>query len=120
MNRSIGWLLALCAALFVAVGAAARDEPRRMHEVAVTELPRPARDTLALIRKGGPFPYKRDGVVFNNFEKRLPLHDRGYYREYTVPTPGAKDRGARRLVAGKEGEIYYTDDHYKSFKRVRE
>ena len=89
-------------------------------EVAVAELPGEARQTIALIRKGGPFPYERDGVVFGNFEKQLPVQARGYYREYTVRTPGAGNRGARRIVAGKAGELYYTDDHYQSFRRIRE
>jgi len=88
--------------------------------VSAAELPEQARQTIALIRKGGPFPYERDGVVFGNFEKRLPVQARGYYREYTVRTPGAKSRGARRVVAGRGGELYYTDDHYNSFKRIRE
>lgn len=88
-------------------------------EIAVGELPREARETLELIAKGGPFPYERDGVVFGNFEKRLPIRERGYYREYTVRTPGIKHRGARRIVVGRNGECYYTDDHYQSFKRVK-
>jgi ribonuclease T1 len=88
--------------------------------IAVAALPAEGRETLALIKQGGPFPYKRDGIVFNNFEKLLPLHPRGYYREYTVKTPGRKDRGPRRIVAGKAAEYYYTEDHYKSFRRIRE
>ena len=88
--------------------------------IAVAELPGEARETISLIRKGGPFPFPRDGVVFGNFEERLPAKARGYYREYTVRTPGAKDRGARRIVAGRGGEFYYTDDHYISFRRIRE
>jgi len=78
---------------------------------------------LRLIEQGGPFPYPRkDGSIFGNFERRLPLQARGYYREYTVPTPGRRDRGARRIVAGQiaRGEYYYTDDHYRSFRRIRE
>ena len=86
----------------------------------MAELPPEARQTLELIRKGGPFPYKQDGVVFGNREKRLPLQPRGYYREYTVKTPGSRDRGARRIVAGRFGEYYYSDDHYRSFKRIRD
>ncbi|MGW1346775.1 ribonuclease domain-containing protein [Kribbella sp. NPDC002412] len=86
--------------------------------VAAADLPDEARHTLKLIDQGGPFPYSRDGVVFGNFEKLLPQQDRGYYREYTVQTPGENDRGARRIVTGKGGERYYTDDHYKSFRRV--
>jgi ribonuclease T1 len=88
--------------------------------VAAAELPAQARETIALIRKGGPFPYERDGIVFGNFEKLLPLKERGYYREYTVRTPGVKGRGARRIVAGRSGELYYTGDHYQSFKRIKE
>ncbi|HUF80465.1 MAG TPA: ribonuclease domain-containing protein [Burkholderiales bacterium] len=83
-------------------------------------LPPQARETIARIRQGGPFPYARDGITFGNFEKRLPPRERGYYREYTVRTPGAKDRGARRIVAGQGGELYYTDDHYRSFRRILE
>jgi ribonuclease T1 len=83
-------------------------------------LPAEARQTLRLIASGGPFPYERDGVVFGNFEKRLPLKPRGYYHEYTVPTPGLSHRGARRVVAGGRPptEFYYTDDHYGSFRRI--
>ena len=77
--------------------------------------------TIALIRKGGPFPYERDGVVVRQFrEAAARCRARGYYREYTVRTPGAKNRGARRIVAGRGGELYYTDDHYSSFKRITE
>lgn len=89
-------------------------------EVAPGDLPPEARTTLHLIKQGGPFPYPRDGAVFGNYEKRLPLKARGYYREYTVPTPGARSRGARRIIAGKLGEHYYTDDHYRTFRRIRE
>ncbi len=91
-----------------------------MPEMDATELPAQARETIALIRQGGSFPFDRDGTVFGNFEKRLPPQPRGYYREYTVRTPGAKNRGARRIVAGRGGELYYTDDHYQSFRRIRE
>jgi ribonuclease T1 len=87
-------------------------------EIALGELPRDARETLALIEKGGPFPYERDGAVFGNFERRLPQRARGYYREYTVPTPGLNHRGARRIVVGAGGERYYTDDHYRTFWRI--
>lgn len=87
-------------------------------EIVLEDLPREARRTLDLIRTGGPFPYGRDGTVFGNRERLLPAHERGYYREYTVVTPGSRDRGARRIVAG--GEYYYTDDHYDSFRRIRE
>ena len=86
--------------------------------VAVADLPAEAQQTLKLIDQGGPYPYSRDGVVFGNFEKILPQQARGYYHEYTVKTPGESDRGARRIVTGKNGERYYTDDHYKSFRRI--
>jgi ribonuclease T1 len=86
--------------------------------VTVDKLPQQARDTLALIDKGGPYPYDRDGIVFGNNERLLPQKARGYYREYTVPTPGSRDRGARRLVVGEDGDIYYSDDHYESFQQV--
>ncbi|MFE0513021.1 ribonuclease domain-containing protein [Streptomyces sp. NPDC058964] len=89
-----------------------------MATVRESGLPPDARRTLALVDKGGPFPYAQDGAVFGNFEGRLPAHRRGYYHEYTVPTPGSRDRGARRLVTGQGGEIYYTDDHYESFRAV--
>ena len=75
--------------------------------------------TLALIDAGGPFPYRQDGTVFSNREHLLPAEAHGYYHEYTVPTPGSADRGARRIVMGNQGEAYYTDDHYRSFWRIR-
>jgi ribonuclease T1 len=121
-------LVALACVLFAfAADVVAREAPP-LHEVAVAELPKEARDTLALIRSGGPFPYRKDGTTFGNFERRLPARARGYYREYTVPTPGARDRGARRIVAGRgaagdartSGEYYYSDDHYRTFRRIRE
>jgi ribonuclease T1 len=93
-------------------------------QISVADLPKEAVQTLELIRKGGPFPNEKDGVVFGNREKQLPKQARGYYTEYTVKTPGAKNRGARRLVVGgppqSSKEIYYTDDHYESFKRVKQ
>ena len=89
-------------------------------EISLGQLPHEARQTLALVKAGGPFPYARDGSVFGNREGQLPKRNRGYYREYTVKTPGAKDRGARRIVAGVPGEYYYTDDHYKTFRRIIE
>ena len=89
-------------------------------EIALEKLPAEARHTIVLIKAGGPFPYQRDGAVFHNREGMLPARSRGYYREYTVKTPGAKDRGARRIVAGQGGEFYYTDDHYRSFRRIIE
>ncbi len=102
-----------------------RQATEALEPVALATLPVEARDTLALIKRGGPFPYPRkDGSTFGNFEKRLPAKPRGHYREYTVPTPGSRDRGARRIVAGSppetSGEYYYTDDHYRSFRRIKE
>ena len=88
--------------------------------IAEKELPREALETIALIKKGGPFPYSRDGAAFSNREKQLPVRERGWYREYTVKTPGARDRGARRIVAGRDGTLYYTDDHYRTFRRILE
>ena len=89
-------------------------------EIAYARLPVEARETIALIRKGGPFPYAKDGAIFGNREGMLPVQKRGYYREYTVKTPGERNRGARRIVWGKGGEFYYTEDHYNNFRRVRE
>lgn len=90
--------------------------------VPLSELPPEARQTLVLIKQGGPFPYDRDGVVFGNFEKQLPQKPRGYYHEYTVKTPGTKNRGPRRIVSGgmPPSVFYYTDDHYKSFRVIQE
>jgi ribonuclease T1 len=123
----------------------------KIREITVAELPHEVRETLARIKQGGLFPYERDGIEFRNREKLLPMKARGYYREYTVRTPGARDRGARRIVAGGcadgaagrlattgvEGgaagssprvfveacgnaEYYYSDDHYRSFRRIQE
>ncbi|MFD7262764.1 ribonuclease domain-containing protein [Streptomyces sp. NPDC059874] len=89
-----------------------------MTTVRADALPRQARDVLALIDKGGPYPYRQDGTVFGNFEKVLPQRKRGHYHEFTVKTPGERDRGARRIVTGEAGEIFYTDDHYNTFKAV--
>lgn len=89
-------------------------------EIEKKQLPREAIETLALIKKGGPYPHERDGVVFSNREKRLPARARGWYREYTVRTEGERTRGARRIVAGRDGTLYYTDDHYRSFRRILE
>ncbi|MDQ0675843.1 ribonuclease T1 [Pseudarthrobacter siccitolerans] len=100
--------------------ASARGNPSDLSEVRESELPAEGRGTLALIRAGGPFRYSQDGQPFGNFERILPRKDRGYYREYTVPTPDESDRGARRIVAGNGGEKYYTDDHYGTFRFIAE
>jgi ribonuclease T1 len=91
--------------------------------VALAELPAEARETQSMIERGGPFPYRKDGSVFGNRERLLPRHPRGYYREYTVRTPGSPDRGARRIVCGgaeprRPHACYYTVDHYASFRRI--
>jgi len=89
-------------------------------EIRAVDLPPEARATIGLIRKGGPFAYPRDGVTFSNREKLLPARERGWYREFTVKTPGEPTRGARRIVEGRDGRLYYSDDHYRSFKRILE
>ena len=90
----------------------------------VKELPRQGQQTLELIRQGGPFPHGKDGTVFGNRERQLPAHKRGFYREYTVATPGSRDRGARRIVCGGPPQVphacYYTADHYASFHKIVE
>ncbi len=92
--------------------------------VRVTELPPQGRETYELIRQGGPFPYDKDGTVFGNRERLLPAARRGYYREYTVRTPGSRDRGARRIVCGGPPKVphacWYTGDHYASFRMIVE
>jgi ribonuclease T1 len=101
-----------------------RVDPSGLPVVEIDALPLQARETLRLIRAGGPFPYRKDGTVFGNRERLLPPRPRGHYTEYTVPTPRSPDRGARRIVAAGEpsrtNEFYYTDDHYQSFRRIRE
>ena len=116
------WLLLLASALMFHFSA---SEARAQYAsttkaVAVENLPKEARATLALIKAGGPFPHQRDGAVFGNFERRLPIKERGYYKEYTVTTPGSRTRGARRIIAGAAREFFYTNDHYKTFRRIRE
>ena len=136
MSRLVAFLrLALFLALVGAFGLGSAAHAREQASgdailaVALADLPGEARETLSLIERGGPFPYpSKDGSTFGNFERQLPLRVRGYYREYTVPTRGHRDRGARRIIAGSgrtgdvatSGEYYYTDDHYRSFHRIRE
>ena len=103
-----------------AFGFVAKPDALAFDTVSAAELPYEARQTLRLIKDGGPFPYERDGIVFGNYEKRLPLHPRGYYREYTVRTPWRRDRGPRRIISGNSGEYYYTADHYRTFRRITE
>jgi ribonuclease T1 len=117
MKRFGNIVLALC--LFAAGGIALAQGP--VGDVPLASLPQEARAMLALIKSGGPFAHAQDGSTFGNRERLLPAQGRGYYREYTVKTPGASDRGARRIVAGRgAAEYYYTDDHYNSFRRIRE
>jgi ribonuclease T1 len=93
----------------------ATDPASGLPVVPLAGLPPEAAATVALIEAGGPFPYEQDGSVFQNRERLLPIRRSGYYREYTVPTPGSADRGPRRIVAGADGEMYWTADHYDSF-----
>jgi ribonuclease T1 len=86
--------------------------------VPLSGLPLQARQTVALIQAGGPFPYSHDGIVYQNLERQLPIEPAGYYHEYTVVTPGSEDRGTRRIVTGKDGRFYYTGNHYASFSRI--
>ena len=118
---------ALAAIALLAAGAtispsAARDAPAPLQTVSLQQLPAEARTLLTAIAEGGPFPYQRDGVVFGNREGLLPARARGYYHEYTVTTPGLHTRGARRIIcAGAKrsvDECYYSDDHYRSFRRI--
>jgi ribonuclease T1 len=120
------------AAIVVAVMAAsvlsvpAKEAPRAADELAtvsLSALPAEAQATERLIRTGGPYPYPKDGSVFGNRERQLPAQRRGYYREYTVPTPGTRNRAAKRIVCGgyqvtTPQACYYTDDHYASFRRI--
>ncbi len=114
-------LLILLTGVFLSMPVAARESVAGV--VALADLPPEARETDRLIRAGGPFPFAKDRTVFGNRERLLPAQPRGYYREYTVPTPGSRDRGARRIVCGGRQPVqpdncYYTEDHYASFRRI--
>jgi ribonuclease T1 len=100
--------------------AAAASNHSGLPAVNASQLPKEARQVLALIAKGGPYPYREDDGIFGNFEGLLPKKSSGFYKEYTVPTPGESDRGARRIIAGSDGAKYYTADHYDSFKFIVE
>lgn len=138
---TVAWLGACLFVLSVALPA--REPSPGIEQIRVARLPGEAHQTLKLIQSNGPFPYERDGITFGNYEKRLPAARRGHYREYTVKTPGVRHRGARRIVVGcarvdgskgggsaaggtlvylancrDGGEFYYTDDHYRSFRRI--
>lgn len=124
--------IAMTVAAFVYGGSAAtlpatafaREAIAERAEIPFVMLPAEARDVLARVRAGGPFRFERDGVTFGNRERQLPARQRGFYHEYTVATPGAHNRGARRIVCGGPRRVpevcYYTDDHYASFRRIRE
>lgn len=119
-------LLLLALALSAAPGYGREPPPNpatvdASRQVRIDGLPPEALNTLALIERGGPFPHRQDGITFQNREGRLPARPRGYYREYTVPTPGSRDRGARRIVTGGHPprEFYYTADHYRSFRSIK-
>ncbi|NJL09288.1 MAG: guanyl-specific ribonuclease Sa [Calothrix sp. SM1_7_51] len=87
-------------------------------KVTINQLPQEVQTIITLIAQGGPFPYTKDGTVFKNLEGLLPWQPSGYYREYTVETPGRINRGSRRLIIGQNGERYFTPDHYNSFQEV--
>jgi guanyl-specific ribonuclease Sa len=110
----------LCALVCSLLFGSALARGNAVAAVTVDQLPAEARTTLRLIDAGGPFPYRRDGIAFQNRERRLPAQPKGYYREYTVPTPGSSDRGARRVITGGKPPLvfYYTADHYKTFNRI--
>lgn len=114
-----GLLLCLAMAWMPASGAGVAVQ-HGMPIITLAALPDEARVTLKLIKRGGPFAYQRDGVVFGNYERMLPKRPRGYYHEYTVKTPGIRGRGARRIISGATTEYYYTADHYRTFKRIQE
>jgi ribonuclease T1 len=121
--RTHTWLrkTGLVLAAWLLAGTAVAKDVHGLPPVALRDLPAEAQRTLLLIEQGGPFPYPRDGVVFGNRERALPQRPRGWYREFTVPTPGERHRGARRIVAGGPppgADYYYTDDHYASFRYI--
>ena len=126
-HKVVAALILGVACAFVPSTGMARNQPSTggLDAIRIEQLPLQGRQTYALIRQGGPFPYDKDGTVFGNRERLLPQHKRGYYREYTVRTPGARNRGARRIVCGglqprTPDACYYTSDHYASFREIVE
>lgn len=135
-GRQLGWpslgksalanflvMVVLAGAAFWGDGVAAKPPAALIQAVPLASLPIEAQETERLIRAGGPFPYEKDGSRFGNRERLLPVQARGYYREYTVKTPGSRNRGARRIVCGGHqptapDACFYTDDHYASFRRI--
>jgi ribonuclease T1 len=121
--QKLGFLSLVLGSVLAGAAVQARGPLDNLGTVASVALPAEAQKTQGLIRAGGPFPYGKDGVVFGNREQLLPRRERSFYREYTVPTPGSKDRGARRMVCGGQRPTlpeacYYTADHYASFKLI--
>ncbi len=114
----LAFVILSCAAL--ATNLYAFSLGKEIGSIELKELPKEGRETYALIKTNGPFAYAKDGSIFGNREKILPKQKRGYYREYTVKTPGARNRGARRIVCGEKRDCYYTADHYASFKLIKE
>ncbi len=104
--------------LGIAAGSAGKEAAHDRPEISAAELPEEAREAIKRIDRGGPFPYRQDGTVFFNREGLLPAAPRGYYREYTVTTLDSRDRGPKRIIRGNRGELYYTHDHYRTFKKV--
>ena len=115
-------LIVALGALVIAVFAVLANGHGNPGSVSSSQLPLEAHGVLAQIKRGGSFAYPQDGGVFGNRERLLPSQPNGYYREYTVPTPGSRDRGARRIISGGSppSEFFYTDNHYSSFSRIRE
>jgi ribonuclease T1 len=129
MRAALGVALAASLGLVLGLTLSTAAVARNTQDViSIRALPPEAQRVLVLIQQGGPFPHAKDGVTFFNRERLLPSQARGYYTEYTVPTPGARTRGARRIVAGRgpggnpatSGEYWYTSDHYSSFQRIQE
>ena len=125
--RKLGFAGLMTLGVLVGSAAFSREKTNEPAEgfatVALSALPNQAQHTQRLITAGGPFPNTKDGVVFGNYERLLPRRQRGFYREYTVPTPGAHNRGARRIVCGgtrptQPEACFYTADHYTSFQRI--
>ena len=122
LNTMILPLLATAAFAITAVTPAMAFDNSGRATMTTSQLPKEGRETLALIRKGGPYPYAKDSTIFSNRERALPREARGFYHEYTVKTPGSRDRGARRIICGgaRQQTCYYTADHYATFKLINE
>jgi ribonuclease T1 len=124
--KLLHWLKLSCLSLVFVVASFSHaqlfnNNSAQIDTIQFHQLPKEAQHVIGLIQQGGPFPYPKDGSTFGNYEKRLPKQARGYYREYTVRTPGLSHRGARRIVSGGKtpNDYYYTDDHYQSFRLIQ-